>query len=330
MENDGPLVLLFAEADDDGNLSRLSRELAGVGGELASASGCPLRAVMIGTGLAPGASELLSLGASVVYMADGPALADYNPDLYLDVMTRLLEGAGEVTLLTGHTRVAQDLLPRLSASLGAGLVTDCVGVKPPAAGGPTVFVKPVFGGNVTADLTVDTPIKLATVRARVGSAPEASGAAGETVELEPPAVASRVEVLDSVFERTGVDLDSARVIVAGGRGMGGADGFDKLSELASMLDGAVGASRPPCDSGWIAAANQVGITGMIVAPDIYIAVAISGSSQHLSGMSESGKIVAINQDPDAYIFKVADYGVAGDWKQVLPAFMEGLERALGA
>lgn len=330
MENDGPLVLLFAEADDDGNPSRLTRELAGVAGELASARGCPVHAVVFGTGVAQAAGELFSLGAEKAFLADDQSLAKYNPELYLAVLTSLLDGAGDVTLLAGHTRVAQDLLPRLSASLGAGLVTDCIGVRPPAGGGPTVFVKPVYGGNVIADLTIDTPVKLATVRARVGSAPEASGAAGETVELEPPAAASRVEVLDSVFERTGVDLDSARVIVAGGRGMGGVEGFARLEELAGMLGGAVGASRPPCDSGWIAASNQVGITGMIVAPDVYIAVAISGSSQHLSGMSESGKIVAINQDPDAYVFKVSDYGVAGDWKQVLPAFMQGLERALGA
>jgi electron transfer flavoprotein alpha subunit len=328
VEADRPTVLIFAETGDEVRLTRLTRELVGLGAGLATGSGCALEAVVLGADSGTAAQALLDLGVQKVYAAGDPSLSEYNPDLYLEVLVKLLEGASQVTVLAGHTYVAQDLMPRLAASTGAGLVTDCVGAEI-REDGAARFTKPVFGGNAVATYEVRAPVRIATLRARVGSEPEGGSGGGELVAVGAPAGEARVRALDKVLERNSVKLESSRVVVAGGRGIGGADGFTELQELADMLGGAVGASRPPCDSGWIPTTSQVGITGKIVAPDLYIAVAISGSSQHLSGMGESEKIVAINQDADAYIFKVSDYGAAGDWRQLLPAFIEQLKASKG-
>jgi electron transfer flavoprotein alpha subunit len=319
-------VIIFAETEDNVGLSKLTTELMGIGGWLASRTAGRLVAVVAGEGVVGAADQLLSLGADTVFVADHPALSTYNPETYLGLLTGLLPEQEPFTLLAGHTPVGQDLMPRLAFALGAGLVTDCCGIQVEGPGQEPVFVKPVFGGNMMASLEVETPSRIATVRSRVGTAPAAAPGTGEVVMLEPPAADGRIDVLDKVEESMGVNLESCPVIVAGGRGMGGPEGFDQLEELALIFDGAVGASRPPCDSGWAPAANQVGITGKIVAPDLYFAIAISGSSQHLSGMSESGKIVAINQDPEAYIFKAADYGAVGDWRRVLPALTAGVKK----
>ena len=326
--SDPEIVLVFVETDKDGELSRLSLELMGLGGALASRLAGPFEAVILGEGIAGAAERLLTLGVGTVHAADHPSLAQYNPDSYLEVLRKFLENKEAVTLLAGHTPVGQDLMPSLAFALGAGCVTDCCGIEVGGSGGRPMFTKPVFGGNVMASLEVATPVRIATVRSRVGSAPEPGSVSGEVMALDAPAAETRISMLETVQESRGVNLENCRVVVAGGRGMGGSEGFEQLEELASMLGGAVGASRPPCDSGWAPSTCQVGITGKIVAPDIYIAVAISGSSQHLSGMSESGKIIAINQDPEAYIFKVSDYGTAGDWRRVLPAFAAGLKKYL--
>ncbi len=318
-------VFVLAELDEGGGLSKLTLELMGLGARLASETGGELDAVLLGEDVGASAAELATLGASLVSAADHPSLGKYNPDPYLEVLVRLLEPQDAFTLLAGHTPMGQDLAPRLAFALEAGLVTDCVAVEPGQQAGGPVFVKPVFGGNALASNVIKTPRRLATVRARVGSAPESAASGGEFVALEAPTAEPPIRSLGRTTEDRGVKLEDCRVVVAGGRGMGGAEGFGALEELAGLLGGAVGASRPPCDSGWIPASAQVGITGTIVAPDIYFAVAISGSSQHLSGMSESGKIIAINQDPEAYIFKVSDYGAVGDWKQVLPALTEALK-----
>lgn len=319
-------VLVFAELDEDAGLTMLTLELMGLGARLASELGGELEAVVLGDHVHSATEELAGLGAHTVYAADHPAMQTYNPDVFEEVMERLLDGENAFTLLAGHTPECQDLMPRLAFALGAGLVTDCVVIeRGPDSHGP-VFIKPVFGGNALASHVVTTPRRIATVRARVGTAPEPAAGFGEVVALDAPTEEPLVKTFDRTTDERGVKLEDSRVVVSGGRGMGGVEGFQALDELAVLLGGAVGASRPPCDSGWVPPYAQVGITGKIVAPDLYFAVAISGSSQHLSGMSESGKIVAINQDPDAFIFKVADYGAVGDWKRVLPALTEELEK----
>jgi electron transfer flavoprotein alpha subunit len=259
-----------------------------------------------------------------VLFLDDPGLSRYDPELYTGALASFLQSRLPRVLLAGHTSLGQDLLPRLAFSLDCGLVTDCVALE--VDGGDILFTRPIYGGNALATQKVDTATVMATVRARVGEAPTSSGSAAAVAPLEAALPAqSRLVLKDrEVLSAKECPLEEALVVVSGGRGMGGEEGFGQLKEIAGILRGAVGASRPPVDSGWAASTCQVGITGKVVAPDIYIAVAISGSIQHLSGMGESGKIVAINKDPDAYIFKVSDYGVVGDWKQVLPSFTAAL------
>jgi electron transfer flavoprotein alpha subunit len=323
---DGRKVLVVAEPDRDGGASRLSLELAGLGVALARGLETGAVGFIAGNGIGAGAGELAATGLERVLKADDSSLAGYNPD----VATRLLEEAlGDISprvILLGHTPAGQDLGPRLGFALGAGVVTDCVGVE--LHGSCIRFLKPVYGGNAVASMETTTKTAVATVRARVGK-PSGGGAPCEITDIRVTPVEPRLSIGETVEEERGVSLEDAGVVVSGGRGIGGEEGFEELRELASLLGGALGASRPPCDSGWIPSTAQVGITGKIVAPDLYIAVALSGSTQHLTGMSDSGKVVSINSDPDAYIFKVSDYGVAGDWKRVIPAFKRRLGEITG-
>lgn len=313
-------IMVLAEIDESSKPTRLTLELLGLGRNLA-ASGGGVSPVVLGSGIGEACSELASRGAERVFFLDRPELSPYNPEVWTPVLEAFIRERRPGLVLAGHTHLGQDLLPRLAFSLGAGLVTDCVGIR--EEGGGFLLTRPVYGGNALAGMRVNTPLCLATVRARVGEVLSPSGVGGEIVplDLDPPQE-SRMAVRERHRLEAGeCPLEEARVVVSGGRGMGGEEGFQALRELARILGGAVGASRPPVDSGWAPSTCQVGITGKVVAPDLYIAVAISGSSQHLSGMGDSGKIVAINKDPEAYIFRVSDYGVVGDWREVLPAFL---------
>jgi electron transfer flavoprotein alpha subunit len=313
-------ICIIAECNQKNNPTTLTLELLGLGKKLASGLGERLFAVILGSGVSAVAEELAHGGADEIFCADDARLSEYNPDTYLPVLMKLCETSNPRVILAGHTSLGQDLVPRLAFSLQAGLVTDCVGVEADPDGGVS-FTKPIYGGNALATLKALSGTALATVRARVGEALTAGEQAGKITTLDiaiPDEI--KIELKGKHLGAQVCALEDAPVVVTGGRGMGGQEGFAELEELATLLGGAVGASRPPVDSGWAANTCQVGITGKVVAPDIYIAVAVSGSSQHLSGMSESGKIVAINKDPEAFIFKVSDYGVVGDWKQVLPAF----------
>lgn len=313
-------ITVIAELDEAGKPTRLTLELLGLGRSLA-AQGGGLSAVVLGSGVEEACSELASRGADRVFFLDRPELTPYNPEVWTPLLATFFRERGGGLVLAGHTPLGQDLLPRLAFSLQAGLVTDCVGIR--AEEGGFILTKPVYGGNALAGMKAATPLALTTVRSRVGEALPPSASGGELIplDLETPAEA-RMRVLERHRLEAGeCPLEEARVVVSGGRGMGGEEGFETLRELARLLGGAVGASRPPVDAGWAPTTCQVGITGKVVAPDLYVAVAISGSSQHLSGMGDSGKIVAINKDPEAYIFRVSDYGVVGDWREVLPAFL---------
>ncbi len=318
-------ICVLAETNNIGNPTSLTLELLGLGGKLASDMGTGLGAVLLGSGVEGAARELAQRGADEVFYLNDPRLVPYDPEIYGAVLAAFLRERPPRAFLAGHTSMGQDLLPRLAFSLECGLVTDCVGLE--ARNGELLLTRPVYGGNAMATQRANTPTVMATVRARVGEAPPTSDKAGAVtaLDVELPA-GSRLEYKGrETLTAWECPLEEAPVVVAGGRGMGGEEGFEQLRELAGLLGGAVGASRPPVDSGWAPTTCQVGITGKVVAPDIYFAVAISGSTQHLSGMGEAGKIVAINKDPDAYIFKVSDYGVVGDWKRVLPAFTAALK-----
>jgi electron transfer flavoprotein alpha subunit len=235
-------------------------------------------------------------------------------------------------VLLGQTSIGRDLAPRLAFRLGTAATMDCVELAIDPASKRLLQTKPVYGGNARGIFASESDPQIATVRAKAMSPRKRDDSRkGEVVAIEaglaPSAI--RTKVLEKVKEEIeGIKLEDASVVIGGGRGVGSAEGFQQLAELAKLLKGAVGASRPPCDSGWIPDTQQVGLTGKIVTPDLYIAIGISGASQHLAGCSSSKTIVAINRDPEANIFKASHYGIVGDWKKVLPALTEKVKELL--
>ena len=324
-------VLVFAEVTE-GKISSIAAELLGCGRGLAAEMGGDLSAVLVGSNVAGLAPSAIAAGADRVFVADDPMLADYATDSYVSVLEKVVKQANPGVVLLGQTSIGRDLAPRLAFRLGTAATMDCVALAIDPATKRLMPTKPVYGGNARAVFTYETDPQVATVRAKVMSpmAPDASRK-GEVVNvaagLDPAAI--RTKVVQKVKEELkGIKLEEAAVVISGGRGMGGPEGFKDLDELAKVLHGAVGASRPACDSAWIPDTQQVGLTGKVVTPDLYIAIAISGSSQHMAGCSGAKVIVAVNKDPEANIFKEARYGVVGDWKKVLPAFTAKVKELL--
>jgi electron transfer flavoprotein alpha subunit len=259
-------------------------------------------------------------------------LKDYQTDAYVTVMEKAVKDTSPRVLLFGQTAVGRDLSPRLAFRLGTALSMDCMELSIDPASKLLQETRSVYGGNARATFTSELLPQMVTVRQKAMSPLEPNEAKkGEIAtikaELDPGKI--RTKVLDTVKEEVaGVKLEDASIIVAGGRGIGGPDGFKQLEELAKAMKAAVGASRPPSDNKWVPESWQIGLTGKIVSPEVYIAVAISGASQHLAGCSGSKNIIAINKDPEANIFKEARFGVVGDWKQVLPTFTQRVKELL--
>ncbi|MFC2051502.1 electron transfer flavoprotein subunit alpha/FixB family protein [Chloroflexota bacterium] len=324
-------VMIYAEVIE-GKLSAIATELLGCGKKLADDLGQELSAALVGSEVSGFAREVISFGADKVYVVDDPLLKNYQTDSYVAVMEKVVKKAMPQIILLGQTSTGRDLAPRLAFRLGTAATMDCVALAIDPDSKRLSPTKPVYGGNAQATFTYDSELQIATVRAKVMSPlkPDASRK-GEVINIEagldPAAI--RTKVLDKVKEEVeGIKLEDAAVVISGGRGIGGSEGFAQLAELAKLLKGAMGASRPACDSGWIPDTSQVGLTGKIVTPDLYIAIGISGSSQHMAGCSSSKVIVAINKDSEANIFREARYGVVGDWKKVLPAFTEKAKELL--
>ena len=316
-------VLVFAEVKD-GQLLGMAREAIGIGAQLAKSASGTVSAVVMGKDTGAAAKQLIAAGAATVYTAENPDLATYQPDAYLQVLQRAVTAAKPRFILMGHTDSTKDLAPKLAFRLGAGLTMDTVELS--AQGDKLIATKPVYGGNARATFETATAIQMATVRAKVFEplAPDASRK-GTVTPLDAKIDASKVKVKVLQVKKeasSGVRLEDASIVVSGGRGLGGPDPFKKLEELAKVLGGAVGASRAVCDAGWLPHSYQVGLTGKTVTPDLYIAVAISGASQHMAGCSNAKTIVAINKDKDCNIFKEARFGAVGDWQEILPAFLE--------
>jgi electron transfer flavoprotein alpha subunit len=322
-------ILVVAELSPAGTPDAVTLELMGLGAKLAASSGRQLQAAVVGNDTGSVSSALIASGAAAVFTVDGSVYAAYDPDLHVAALKKIIEEAGPSAVLIGNTTVGQDLAPRLAFALKAGLTTDAVSLE--MKGGALACTKPIYGGNAMAVFVAKGTPALAAVRPGAGDAtPPDASRQGEVVKIELAAPSPRLTVKERVAEEgEDIRLEEAKVIVSGGRGLGGAEGFEQLRELARLLGGAVGASRPPVDAGWWPSTQQVGITGKIVSPEVYVAVAISGSSQHLSGMSDSRVIVAINKDPEAYIFKVSDYGVVGEWQQVLPGLSARIREIVG-
>jgi len=325
-------VMIFAEVVE-GKLAVMTTELLGCGRNLADELGQELSAVLVGSGVSGLAQEAISFGADKVYVVDDPLLKDYQTDSYVAVMEKVVKQAMPQIILMGQTSIGRDLAPRLAFRLDTAASMDCVALEIDSTSKRLLQIKPVYGGNAQAIFTYESDPQIATVRSKVMSPLEPdTSRKGEVVTVEAglDASAIRTKVLETVKEEVaGIKLEDAPAVVSGGRGIGGPEGFEELQVLANLLKGAVGATRPVCDSGWLPDTAQVGLTGKIVTPDLYIAVALSGSSQHMAGCSSSKTIVAINKDSDANIFKEAHYGVVGDWKKVIPAFTEKVKELLG-
>jgi len=324
-------VMVYAEVSQ-GKLMAISTELLGCGRKLADELGEGLYAVLVGSEVSSLAQEVIAFGADKVYVVDDPILKDYQTDSYVMVVEKVVKQVMPQILLLGQTSIGRDLAPRLAFKLNTAVAMDCLELAIDPDSKLMLQTKPVYGGNAQAIFTCESYPQMATVRVKAMTPLERDASRqGEVVtikaELDPSAI--RTKVLEKVPEEIeGIKLEDAEVVVSGGRGIGSAEGFKQLEELAKILRGAVGATRPPCDNGWVSDLLQVGLTGKIVAPELYIGVALSGSSQHMSGCSGSKTIVAINKDPEANIFKVAQFGVVGDWKKVLPAFTDKVKELL--
>lgn len=315
-------VLVYAESAD-GKLSEITKELLYIGRKLADDLGENLAVLIAADNTGDQPQEAISYGVDRVYTTSDPLLKDYQTDAFTTVVNKVVQEAKPRIVLMGQTAIGRDLAPRLAFRLKTAAIMDCVSLEIDKDTKRLLGTRPVYGGNALAIFSSQSDPQVATVRAKAfPSAQQDSSRKGEAISIEADLDASsiRTKLLDKIVKEVeGLKLEDAAVVVSGGRGIGSAEGFKSLEELSKLLNGAVGASRPPCDNGWVPEMLQIGITGKIIAPDIYFAVALSGSSQHLSGVSGAKTIVAINKDPEANIFKVADYGIVGDWKKVMPA-----------
>lgn len=324
-------VMIYGEVTE-GKLAAITTELLSCGRKLADDLGQELCAVLAGSDISNLAQEAIAFGADKVYVVDDPLLKDYQTDSYVLTLEKVVKQVLPQIFILGQTSIGRDLAPKLAFRLETAASLDCIELAIDPDSKLMLQTRPVYGGNALAIFTGESYPQIATVRAKTMSPLERdTSRQGEVITIEagldPSAI--RTKVLEKVSEEIeGIKLEDAEVIVAGGRGIGDAEGFKQLEELAKMLNGAVGATRPPCDNDWVPDGWQVGLTGKIVTPDLYIAVALSGASQHMSGCSGSKNIVAINKDPEANIFKQAHFGIVGDWKKVLPAFTEKVKELL--
>lgn len=314
-------VWVFAE-QRSGELQKVSLEILGEGRRLANELGVKLTAVLLGNNVGALADTLGEHGADEVLVAEHPELDKYTTDGYTKVICDLVNERKPGILFIGATFIGRDLGPRVAARLSTGLTADCTSLAVDVTNGDLLATRPAFGGNLMA--TIVCPAhrpQMATVRPGVFAKVESDGAncKVEKVNVQLTDADVRTKVLETVkTAKDIVDISEAKVIVAGGRGVGSKENFALLEELAKVLGGTVAGSRAAVEKGWIENAYQVGQTGKTVKPSIYVACGISGAIQHVAGMQDSDMIIAINKDETAPIMKVADYAIVGDIKKVLP------------
>ena len=315
----------------DGEIRKITYELVSEGRRLADALGQELTVLLLGSNVKDKAAGLGQYGADKVMVADDPRLAVYTTDAYVSVIAELAKANDPAILLLGASVQGKDLSARLSAKLNVGMAQDCTVFS--IEDGNLVAIRPIYAGKAYAKLTFEN------------SWPQMATARPNVMTLNEPDTSKSAEVIDAGFsldegalktkvvevrkdESGKVDLTEADKIVAGGRGMKGAENYTVLEELSDLLGASVGASRSAVDAGWRPHSDQVGQTGKVVSPTLYVACGISGAIQHMAGMSTSKVIVAINKDPDAPIFQKADYGVVGDLFDVVPALTEEVKKYL--
>ncbi|MDP4105343.1 MAG: electron transfer flavoprotein subunit alpha/FixB family protein [Bacillota bacterium] len=316
-------VLVLGEARD-GSLRNVSYEsiaaakIVSEGGEIVG--------VLIGENVSGLAQDLLSYGADRVIFVENEKLNQYTADGFSQALLAVINAEKPEGLIAGHTALGKDLTPKVAAKLSSGLVSDATNVE--AVGGNIVFTRPIYSGKAFEKKIVTDGLIFVTVRPNnIAPLEKDENRKGEITSLTVDIKDLRTIIKDVVKKVSeGVDLSEAKVIVSGGRGVKSAEGFQPLKELAKVLGGAVGASRGACDADYCDYSMQIGQTGKVVTPDLYIACGISGAIQHLAGMSNSKVIVAINKDPEANIFNVADYGIVGDLFEVVPLLTEEVKK----
>lgn len=314
-------VWVFCE-QKKGVIQNVSYELLGKGRELADKLNVKLCGVLFGENIKDKANQIISRGADIVYVADSPILKDFLDEVYTKVFVGLVEKYKPEIILAGATLIGRSFIPRVAVELNTGLTADCTGLE--IDGDRNLMqTRPAFGGNIMATiLCTKTRPQMATVRHKVMKEAQCvEGKIGEVINFEVPETYSKTEkqVLKLVEEECPtVNLTEADIIVSGGAGLQKQENFKLIEDLAKILGAAVGASRATVDKEWIPYSHQVGQTGKTVCPKLYIAVGISGAIQHLVGMQSSDKILAVNKDPHAGIFKTADYGIVGDLFKILP------------
>ena len=323
-------VLILGEVKE-GSLDLKTLELLGAGKKLANDLGGEFSIVLMGDGVSGAADEAAPYGPARVYKLEDPLLKGFKADLWVASLEQACREVNPKILLMSHSFIGMELGPRLACRLNTRLTTDCIDLSIDPEDGLLLRTKPVSGGNAISVFKCTGEPQLATVRGKVFEPPEAVDGKGEIVEMAPQIDQSMIkaESLEIVKEET-VALDKADVVVSGGAGLGEEDGFELLEELREALSKSfgsvmIGCSRVAVDKGWISSDHQVGLTGTIISPDIYVAVGISGAIQHLVGMVHAKKIIAINTDLGCNMFKVADYGVVEDYEEIIPALVEKLE-----
>jgi len=322
-------IMVFAECRH-GKVAPVSYELLGIGRKLADKRGVRLSAVLPGSAVAAYAADLIAAGADTVFLAEHPVLEQFHEDVYARILEQVIREKKPEVVLAGATAIGRSVIPYVATALDAGLTADCTHLDIRDEDGMLLQTRPAFGGNIMA--TIECPLtrpQMATVRPKVmaPALPDLSRK-GEVVRIDVPQhqAQSKIEVLETVVNTTDqVNIQEVETLVAGGRGLDSAKGFELIRELAAELGGAVAASRAAVDSGWIPYPHQVGQTGKTVSPKLYIACGISGAVQHAVGMQSAEIVVAINRDKNAPIFDIATYGVVGDLYEVVPKLIKRLQ-----
>jgi electron transfer flavoprotein alpha subunit len=323
-------ILVLAESKE-GGLDKRSLELIRGAEVLAGDLSAGAAAVVVGAETARLAESAAGYGLNKVYRLEHPLLGDFQPDAWVSALEWLCRRISPKVFLISHAFVGREVAPRLAYRLDTDLTTDCTALTIDPADKRLIRTKPIYGGNAVAVVKTEGSPQIVTVRKGAFGPAEPAAAKGEVVSMAPPLDDSVIKVRSlRTVEQEVVELDKANVVISGGRGIAEKEDFDVLTALARGLSKShgkvlIGCSRPVVDKGWMSSDHQVGLTGSMISPDAYVAVGISGAVQHLVGMIRSRKIIAINNDPGCNMFKVADYGVVGDYREILPALIRKLE-----
>lgn len=318
-------VLVLGEVRD-GSLRNVSFEA--IAAAKVIADGGEVVGIIAGESISALSKELIHYGADRVVAVENEKLKQYTPDGYSQAIMAVIKDENPAGIVFGHTAMGKDLAPKIAAKIDSGLISDAIDVE--NAGGNIIFTRPIYSGKAFEKKIMTEGIVFATIRPNnIAPLEKDESKTGKVSKLSPEIKDLRTIIKEIVRKTSeGVDLSEAKIVIAGGRGVKSAAGFEPLTELAKVLNGAVGASRGACDADYCDYSLQIGQTGKVVTPELYIACGISGAIQHLAGMSNSKVIVAINKDPEANIFKVADYGIVGDLFEVVPMLTEEFKKLL--